>query len=120
MYGARRGVIDKDGRTALHYASHRSGGGGDEDSANVVESLIKELITTSTRRGPDALSAFVDRQDGKGKTALHRAAYHGQLRAVQTLIGCNADVRVKDKLGCTALLAAADAKDVDEVNTLYL
>jgi len=81
----------------------------------VVELIVKELVTTSTRR-PDRLSAFVDRQDNKGKTALHRAAYHGQLRAVQALINCHADVSVKDHRGCTPLIAAANAKDVDEVS----
>ena len=112
QYGAKRGAVDNDGRTALHYVCYKC---NDDASAKIVECVIKELITTAKRR-PDALAAFVNRQDNKGKTALHRAAYHGQVKAVKTLLSCDADVRVKDKQGCTPLLAAANAKDVDEVN----
>lgn len=112
QYGAKRGAVDKDGRTALHYVSYKC---NDEEAAKTVEYIIKELITTAKRRA-ETLDVFVDRQDKKGKTALHRAAYHGQLKAVQTLLSCKADVRVKDKQGRTPLLAAANAKDVDEVN----
>jgi len=111
QYGARRDAVDKDGRTALHYVAYKC---SDDEATKTVERIIRELITTAKRR-PDALSAFVNRTDMKGKTALHRAAYHGQLQAVQTLLGCHADVRAKDRLGCTPLLAAANAKDVDEV-----
>jgi len=114
QYGAKRSAVDRDGRTALHYVLYKC---SDEEAAKTVEYIIKELITTAKRR-PDALSAFINRQDNKGKMALHRAAYHGQLQAVQTLLSCKADVRVKDKQGCTPLLAAANAKDVDEVNYL--
>jgi len=115
QYGAKRNAVDKDGRTALHYVAYKC---SDEESAKTVERIIRELITTAKRRS-DALSAFVNRTDMKGKTALHRAAYHGQLQAVQTLLDCQADVRVKDRQGCTPLLAAANAKEVDEVNTVY-
>jgi len=112
QYGAKRGSVDNDGRTALHYVA------GKCIDEKVVEPIIKELITTAKRR-PDALAAFVDRQDRRGqKTALHRAAYHGQLKAVETLLDCKADVKVKDRHGCTPLLAAANAKDVDEVGSL--
>jgi len=111
QYGTKRGAVDKDGRTALHYVSYKC---SDEEAENIVELIIKELITTAGGR-PDTLSEFVDRQDNKGKTALHRAAYRGQFRAVQTLLDCKADVRVKDEHGCTPLLAAATAKNVDEV-----
>jgi len=93
------------GRTALHYVSYKC---NDENEAKIVESIVKELITTA-KRSPDTINAFVNKQDKKEKTALHRAAYHGQLRAVQALLNCKANVTVRDKQGCTALLAAASA-----------
>ena len=112
QHGAKRDAVDNSGRTALHHASYKC---WDEASTNVVELIIEELIQTAKRR-PDSLCAFIDKQDRKGKTALHGAAYRGQLKAVKTLLDCKADVKVKDLLGCTPLLAAANAKDVDEVN----
>ena len=83
-----------------------------------MELIIREL-TKAAKGRPDTRKAFVDRQDNKGKTALHRAAYHGELRAVQALLNCRAEVKVKDQQGCTALLAAANARDVDEVGIVF-
>lgn len=114
QHGAKRGAVDRDGRTALHYASFKC---SDEEAERRAEFIVTELITTA-KRSPDIISAFVDRPDNKGKTALHRASYHGQLRAVQTLLKCKADVKVKDNHGRTPLLAAASAKDVDEVSII--
>jgi len=110
--GAKRGAVDKDRRTALHYVAFKC---ADDAATKVVDLIVKELVTTARRR-PEAVAAFVNRQDSKGKTALHLAAHHGQLTAVRSLINCNADVSVRDKLGCTPLHAAASAKDVDEVS----
>lgn len=111
QHGAKRAVVDRFGRTALHYVLC-----SDEEQKEQVRLIVKELVTTS-KRSPNALSAFVDRRDNKGKTALHRAAHHGQLSAVQTLLHCQASVMITDQQGSTPLIAAASAKDVDEVST---
>ena len=111
--GARRGAVDKTGRTALHYVALYKC--SDEEAAKTVELLVDELITTARRR-PDAVGALVNRQDVKGKTATHLAAQHGQLTAVRALLGRGADVSVRDRHGCTPLHAAANAKVTDEVS----
>jgi len=111
QHGAKRSAVDKDGRTALHYVAYKCA----DEAAKVVELIVKELVTTARRR-PEAVDAFINRKDNKGKTAVHLAAHHGQLTAVRALLNRQADVGVRDRHGCTPLHAAASAKNVDEVS----
>ena len=59
--------------------------------------------------------ANVNHQDGKGKTALHRAAKAGFIETVEILLAHDASVFLRDKNGETALFDAARStiKDTD-------
>jgi ankyrin repeat protein len=53
-------------------------------------------------------NAYVDIQDNNGETALHNAAWQGQVQIVEILLKANAYVDKQDKRGKTALHYAAD------------
>ncbi|XP_023568350.1 ankyrin repeat and death domain-containing protein 1A isoform X4 [Octodon degus] len=74
------------------------------------------LLHCAALRGHVPVLAFVmedledvglDRRDKLGRTAFHRAAEHGQLEALDFLVGSGCDHSVKDKEGNTALHLAA-------------
>uniref|UniRef100_G1L7K1 Ankyrin repeat and death domain containing 1A n=1 Tax=Ailuropoda melanoleuca TaxID=9646 RepID=G1L7K1_AILME len=74
------------------------------------------LLHCAAQKGHVPMSAFVmedledvplDRADKLGRTAFHRAAEHGQLEALELLVGSGCDHSVKDKEGNTALHLAA-------------
>nr|BAC11532.1 unnamed protein product [Homo sapiens] len=55
----------------------------------------------------DLEDVALDHVDKLGRTAFHRAAEHGQLDALDFLVGSGCDHNVKDKEGNTALHLAA-------------
>ncbi|XP_011948153.1 PREDICTED: ankyrin repeat and death domain-containing protein 1A-like [Cercocebus atys] len=55
----------------------------------------------------DLEDVALDHVDKLGRTAFHRAAEHGQLDALDFLVGSGCDHSVKDKEGNTALHLAA-------------
>jgi ankyrin repeat protein len=89
------------GETPLHQAAHRS-------HDVIVETLL-------------AFGSDVNRPDGSGETALHKAAKAGYAASstVQVLLTHGADVHLVDRLGFTALHHAARlARDHSVVRTL--
>jgi len=62
----------------------------------------KQLIELLLRRG-----AEIDKQNGKGGTALMGAAQEGHERAVELLLQRGAEVNKQNSDGCTALMFAA-------------
>jgi ankyrin repeat protein len=54
----------------------------------------------------------VDKRDGEGDTALHRAAYQSRKDLVDILLGARADPNAVDRKGKTPLRKAYDNKDV--------
>ena len=112
---------DKDGETALHWAT-RSGHEAVvrlllEHKAD-VDAKDKERETAlhrATRNGHEAVvrlllehKADVDAKDKDRETALHRAAKNGHEAVVRLLLEAKADVNVKDSYGRTALYLAAE------------
>uniref|UniRef100_A0A452RQK7 Uncharacterized protein n=1 Tax=Ursus americanus TaxID=9643 RepID=A0A452RQK7_URSAM len=87
--GAKIHCENKDGLTLLHCAAQK---GHVPVLAFVMEDLGDVLL---------------DRADKLGRTAFHRAAEHGQLEALDFLVGSGCDHSVKDKEGNTALHLAA-------------
>ncbi|XP_029420850.1 ankyrin repeat and death domain-containing protein 1A isoform X2 [Nannospalax galili] len=74
------------------------------------------LLHCAAQKGHVSVLAFVmedledvalDHADKLGRTAFHRAAEHGQLDALDFLVGSGCDHSVKDKEGNTALHLAA-------------
>lgn len=54
----------------------------------------------------------VDKRDGEGESALHRAAYHSRKDLVMILIGARADPNITDRKGKTPLRKAYDSQEV--------
>ena len=95
-HGVSLNAADDLGKTALHYAAERGGFWGG----------LPRTIETLLKRGADP-----NAQDADGKTALHYAVCPEKLRpsnqkVIQLLASApNADLRIADKKGRTALMA---------------
>lgn len=95
-HGVSLDAADDLGKTALHYAAERGGFWGG----------LPRTIETLLKRGADP-----NAQDADGKTALHYAVCPEKLRpsnqnVIQLLASApNADLRIADKKGRTALMA---------------
>ncbi|XP_012614158.2 ankyrin repeat and death domain-containing protein 1A isoform X1 [Microcebus murinus] len=87
--GAKIHCENKDGLTLLHCAAQ---GGHVPVLAFIMEDLEDVAL---------------DQADKLGRTAFHRAAEHGQLDALDFLVGSGCDHSIKDKEGNTALHLAA-------------
>ncbi|XP_014636309.1 PREDICTED: LOW QUALITY PROTEIN: ankyrin repeat and death domain-containing protein 1A [Ceratotherium simum simum] len=87
--GAKIHCENKDGLTLLHCAAQKG--------HVLVLAFIMEDLEDVT----------LDHADKLGRTAFHRAAEHGQLDALDFLVGSGCDHGVKDKEGNTALHLAA-------------
>uniref|UniRef100_H0X2J9 Pleckstrin homology domain containing O2 n=1 Tax=Otolemur garnettii TaxID=30611 RepID=H0X2J9_OTOGA len=87
--GAKIHCENKDGLTLLHCAAQKG-------HVPVLEFIMEDLEDVN-----------LDHTDKLGRTAFHRAAEHGQLDAVDFLVGSGCDHSVKDKEGNTALHLAA-------------
>ncbi|KAM6149326.1 LOW QUALITY PROTEIN: ankyrin repeat and death domain-containing protein 1A [Erethizon dorsatum] len=87
--GAKVHCENKDGLALLHCAALRG-------HVPVLAFMMEDLEDVA-----------LDRRDKLGRTAFHRAAEHGQLEALDFLVGLGCDHSVKDKDGNTALHLAA-------------
>nr|XP_051678290.1 ankyrin repeat and death domain-containing protein 1A isoform X1 [Oryctolagus cuniculus] len=79
----------QDGLTLLHCAAQKG-------HVPVLAFMMEDLEDVA-----------LDQADKLGRTAFHRAAEHGQLEALDFLVGSGCDHSVKDKEGNTALHLAA-------------
>ncbi|XP_037689624.1 ankyrin repeat and death domain-containing protein 1A isoform X3 [Choloepus didactylus] len=87
--GAKIHCENKDGLTLLHCAAQKG-------HVPVLAFIMEDLEDVA-----------LDHTDKMGRTAFHRAAEHGQLDALDFLVGSGCDHSVKDKEGNTALHLAA-------------
>ncbi|KAM5241982.1 ankyrin repeat and death domain-containing protein 1A isoform 3-T3 [Hipposideros larvatus] len=87
--GAKIHCENKDGLTLLHCAAQKG-------HVLMLAFIMEDLEDVA-----------LDRADKLGRTAFHRAAEHGQLDALDFLVGSGCDHSVKDKEGNTALHLAA-------------
>ncbi|PNI74387.1 ANKDD1A isoform 8 [Pan troglodytes] len=87
--GAKIHCESKDGLTLLHCAAQKG-------HVPVLAFIMEDLEDVA-----------LDHVDKLGRTAFHRAAEHGQLDALDFLVGSGCDHSVKDKEGNTALHLAA-------------
>uniref|UniRef100_A0A2K6CX31 Ankyrin repeat and death domain containing 1A n=1 Tax=Macaca nemestrina TaxID=9545 RepID=A0A2K6CX31_MACNE len=87
--GAKIHCKSKDGLTLLHCAAQKG-------HVPVLAFIMEDLEDVA-----------LDHVDKLGRTAFHRAAEHGQLDALDFLVGSGCDHSVKDKEGNTALHLAA-------------
>nr|XP_045253246.1 ankyrin repeat and death domain-containing protein 1A isoform X3 [Macaca fascicularis] len=87
--GAKIHCKSKDGLTLLHCAAQKG-------HVPVLAFIMEDLEDVA-----------LDHVDKMGRTAFHRAAEHGQLDALDFLVGSGCDHSVKDKEGNTALHLAA-------------
>ncbi|OBS79058.1 hypothetical protein A6R68_18554, partial [Neotoma lepida] len=98
--GAKVHCESKDGLTLLHCAAQKG-------HMPVLAFIMEDLEDVA-----------LDHADKLGRTAFHRAAEHGQLDALDFLVGSGCDHSVKDKEGLTALHAAAKGIHTDCVRLL--
>ncbi|XP_036294889.1 ankyrin repeat and death domain-containing protein 1A isoform X2 [Pipistrellus kuhlii] len=87
--GAKIHCENKDGLTLLHCAAQKG-------HVPVLAFIMEDLEDVA-----------LDHADKLGRTAFHLAAAHGQLEALDFLVGSGCDHSVKDKDGNTALHLAA-------------
>nr|XP_058150323.1 ankyrin repeat and death domain-containing protein 1A isoform X3 [Dasypus novemcinctus] len=87
--GAKTRCENKDGLTLLHCAAQKG-------HVPVLAFIMEDLEDVA-----------LDHADKLGRTAFHLAAEHGQLDALDLLVGSGCDRSVKDKEGNTALHLAA-------------
>ena len=75
-----------------------------------LKNIIAGIIVTGSALGMlgQAAAQDVNQADREGKTALMRAANHGQVAEVQRLLAAGAQVNAQDNDGETALMMAAD------------
>ncbi|XP_038938402.1 ankyrin repeat and death domain-containing protein 1A isoform X3 [Rattus norvegicus] len=98
--GARVHWESKDGLTLLHCAAQKG-------HMPVLAFIMEDLEDVA-----------LDHADKLGRTAFHRAAEHGQLDALDFLVGSGCDHSVKDKDGNTALHLAASQGHMDVLQRL--
>ncbi|XP_021092747.1 ankyrin repeat and death domain-containing protein 1A isoform X5 [Heterocephalus glaber] len=87
--GAKIHCENKDGLALLHCAALRG-------HMPVLAFMMEDLEDVA-----------LDHRDKRGRTAFHKAAEHGQLEALDFLVGSGCDHSVRDKEGNTALHLAA-------------
>uniref|UniRef100_A0A8C3VQ54 Ankyrin repeat and death domain containing 1A n=1 Tax=Catagonus wagneri TaxID=51154 RepID=A0A8C3VQ54_9CETA len=87
--GAKIHCENKDGLSLLHCAAQKG-------HVPVLAFVIEDLEDVA-----------LDHADKLGRTAFHRAAEHGQLDALDFLVGSGCDHGIQDKEGNTALHLAA-------------
>ncbi|XP_078375371.1 uncharacterized protein LOC144658781 isoform X1 [Oculina patagonica] len=112
--------IDKNGKTALHYAAYKgqllavkalidAGADLDLTDENGVTALHRAIIHGHTDVVHTLLGACcsVDKIDENGNTALHEAAWNGYSKCVELLVAAKCDVNIHNRTGYTSLHLAA-------------
>lgn len=108
--GARLNMTNDMGYTPLMYYCNNTS----------YEECIQCLIDCVDRQ---SVAAFVNQYGSNNFTALHLAskrydAYNISMRLVDTLVKNGADVNIKDKCNCTALMYAAESSNFSTVEYL--
>ncbi|XP_020623301.1 ankyrin repeat domain-containing protein 24-like isoform X2 [Orbicella faveolata] len=108
--------IDKNGKTALHFAAHKgqllavralieAGADLDITDENGVTALHRAIIHGHAGIVHTLLEAgcSVDETDENGNTALHEAAWNGYSKCVELLVAAKCNVNVHNRTGYTSL-----------------
>jgi ankyrin repeat protein len=111
--GARIGVSDQFGRTALHVAAARGDLGmiGFLLSSRAPQNAVALLLKRGGER--QELASFLSSADREGETLLHEAARKGNAGCVAVFCSVLADVDIKDNAGRTPLSFAIDNAGVE-------
>lgn len=91
------------------------------DAIPAEEPLLTKAVVKDDQAGIKArLEAGddVDAKDALGRTPLHMAAFYGNLKASEVLIGNGANINAKDRIGMTPLHAATISGGRQEVQLL--
>ncbi|KAK5164494.1 ankyrin repeat-containing protein [Saxophila tyrrhenica] len=113
------GIDPDSGNTVLHFASANG-------FVDLVKTFTSQLASTpntdgaSVDRSSDSghRSKFVNESNSEGNTALHWAAYNGQLNIVKALLEAGADMWIKNNAGHLAMFEAERAEKNDVVQHL--
>ena len=79
-------VVNEDGENIVYWIVYFLGGGDDVCSRRLMKLSQKTNV-----------ESFINRkEDRRGQTPLHRAAYHNDHRAIETIIKLGGDVNLKN------------------------
>lgn len=82
-------------------------------AVNSLEEAHHEIVGLLIDAGAD-----VEEKDGRGRTALHHAAYRGDIKVVSLLLDRGADPTATDNTGATAAHHAARSGQVETIRVL--
>lgn len=112
--------IDKNGKTALHYAAYKgqavavkalveAGADLDVTDENGMTALHRAIIHGHTDVVHILLKAgcLIDQKDENGNTALHEAAWNGYSKCVELLVAGKCNINIHNRTGYTSLHLAA-------------
>lgn len=131
LVGADKTIRDKDGRTPLDVAREMGPPAmadllaADRAAAEKVAAtpIVEPADERVLKEAQDFIDSGVDinarsRTDGRGWTALHRAADAGCAAAVRLLLEHGADVNAEDDFGSTPVIEAAKTASEDTMRAL--
>ncbi|XP_068755250.1 uncharacterized protein [Montipora capricornis] len=123
--------IDKNGKTALHYAAYKgqfssvkalveAGADLDVTDENGVTPLHRAVIEGHSDIVRILLEALcsTDKKDENGNTALHEAAWNGYSKCVELLVKARCNVNLHNRTGYTSLHLAAQNCHCNTVEAL--
>lgn len=123
--------IDKNGKTALHYAAYKgqfssvralveAGADLDVTDENGVTPLHRAAIEGHSDIVRILLEALcsTDKKDENGNTALHEAAWNGYSKCVELLVKARCNVNLHNRTGYTSLHLAAQNCHCNTVEAL--
>lgn len=110
------GVDPESGNTVVHYAS--ANGFTDLLTSFFAQLRDASLEFNTPQSTAEPRTAFVNRRNEQGNTALHWAAYNGHLEAVKVLLDAGADMWIKNAAGHLAMFEAERAEKSEVVQHL--